>query len=281
MRLRGQEIQAESMTTADHDKTVGDEKLVAFLDGMLDADEWQQVTAALVQDPELRKRKALLERGNRPFRAAFDLLLQQVPQEPLQAMLAKLDQQEEAAVSRPAHRRWSHSRVAAAAVILLAVFMTGLAGGYFAAVRLAEFGKEANWRDAVASYMVLYTRTTVEAMPDSAGARSQELAAASEALGLEFSTELISAPGVEFKGARLLDYDGNPLAQFIYLARDGNPIAFCVIRDGEAPDVAEVERRRGMTLVYWSAQGYEFMVIGKAPQQSLMDIANHLKARFS
>jgi anti-sigma factor RsiW len=69
---------------------INDARLVAFLDGELSSAERTALASALEGDPELRERLDLLESGGRPFKQAFDVLLEAAPDDRLQAMFASL-----------------------------------------------------------------------------------------------------------------------------------------------------------------------------------------------
>src|SRR5690349_13561106 len=70
--------------------------LVAYLDGVLAAEDHAAMDRRLATEPALRARLDVLSRGDRPYREAFDVMTSTAPKARLEAMLA------EALASRPA-----------------------------------------------------------------------------------------------------------------------------------------------------------------------------------
>jgi anti-sigma factor RsiW len=265
--------------TGPNDSDIPDDgNLVAYLDGALDPDARALISDALRRSPALRQRLTQLESGDRPFRQAFDALLDEAPRDRLEAMLARMDQRTETHIATsPLHRPFARL---AAAVILIAVFVAGLSGGYIAATTFGAVESETNWREAVLNYVQLYDRPTIEAIPSSAAVQAQDLAKASRALGLDLSAEKVAAPGASLKLARVLHYEGRPVAQLIYLPPRGEPIALCVIKNGKPGYDVEAEERDAISLVHWASRGYEFVVIGKTTKRKLIDLAMGVKNRL-
>src|SRR5215204_613171 len=106
------------------DNTPSDADLVAYLDGKMAEETREALRAQIASDTKLQDRLALLARGGRPFRQAFDILLDHAPRERLNAILTVLP------VTKPTpDRRTLGGRarriVTVAAGILL--FFTGMA----------------------------------------------------------------------------------------------------------------------------------------------------------
>lgn len=272
------------MTTEDTNRPITDEELVAYLDGELALDRRAALEGRLAEEPALRRRLERLEDGGRPFRQAFDVLLQDAPADRLEAML---DAQPGAAarkVRRPSRTAW----IAAAAAILL--FAAGIGLGSLirplapppaqtVAEDTAEGGED--WRQAVAVYLSLYTAETLASLPDDDALRMRQLAAVSDKLGLTLTPERVALPALQFKRAQLLDYEGEALAQLAYLDPEFGPVAFCIIAEGDESEAQRTERRLGMNIVYWADRGYYFMLIGRAPAEQLRPLADRLAERIS
>jgi len=266
------------MTSPKNSDLPDDGDLVAYLDGALDPEARARISDVLGRDPALRRRLAELESGDRPFRQAFDALLEEAPRDGLQMMLARIGQQAGTHVAARSTRR-RYARLAAA-VILIAVFTAGLAGGYVAATKFGAVESETNWREAVLNYVQLYDRSTIEAMPSNAAIQARDLATASKALGLDFGAGKASAPGASLKLARVLYYEGRPVAQLIYLPPRGEPIALCVIKNGKPGYDVKAEQRDAISLVHWASRGYEFVVVGKTTKRKLIDLAKVVNKRL-
>ena len=144
-------------------------------------------------------------------------------------------------------------------------------------MRIARTG-EGDWRAAVADYMALYVPETLASL---AGDRTSDLAVLTDALGLPVSAQAIEIPGIAFKRAQLLRFEGRPLAQIAYLDPVTGPMAFCFtrMRTDEAP--LRTERRRDMNLAYWSSHEHAFLVVGRRSAEDLTGIATRLRARFT
>ena len=261
------------------DDAPSDADLTAYLDGEMAGEAREALAAQLARDAGTRDRLALLARGGRPFRQAFDVLLDQAPRDRLDAVLAALPG------SAPALRRRAFGgaalRLAAAAAGIL-LFLAGMA-----ADRLGPFGgpepnEEAeNWRQAVAEYLTLYSADTLAAVPDDPAYRAAELANVGEKLGVDLSPERVALPGLMLKRAQLYRLGGLPLAQISYLDPESGPVAFCILPAPEADRRLETERRQGQNVVYWSGEDHTFMLVGTMPAQELRALAEVLAGRLA
>ena len=253
-----------------------DADLTAYLDGEMAGEAREVLAARLARDAELRDRLALLARGGRPFRQAFDALLDQAPTERLNAFLAALPKP----VPAPARWTWGGRapHIAAAAAGLL-LFLAGIV-----ADRFAPFGREEteNWRQAVAEYLTLYSADTLTAVPDDPSYRAAELASVGQRLGLDLSPEHIALPGLALKRTQLYRLEGVPLAQISYLDPESGPVAFCILL--QAPKAGrefEVEQREGQTIIYWSRGDRTFMLVGTMAATRLRVLAETLASRLA
>jgi anti-sigma factor RsiW len=256
-----------------------DADLTAYLDGEMAGEEREALAAHISRDAELRDRLALLARGERPFRQAFDALLDQAPSSRLDAILAALPE------SSPLARRraWGGRapRIAAAAAGIL-LFLAGMA-----ADRLVPFGQpeeteEAeNWRQAVAEYLMLYSADTLATVPDDPIYRAAELESVGERLGLDLSPERVALPGLALKRAQLYRLDDLPLAQISYLDPESGPVAFCILPALEAGQALEAERRQGQNIVYWSQGDHTFMLVGTMAAPKLRALAETLAGQLA
>lgn len=283
---------------------LSDEKLVAYIDGELDASEQQMMAEALMHNAEARDRLGLLKQGGRDFRAAFDILLKAAPEDGLQAIYAdvlagkaspKANGRSNASLgggenvvplsARRGGAGTSFWQMAAAAAILAFVFAGGmLAGGFFdkpatVVVEAPSSGKP-GWREAAARYVALFSKETLAGMPADPGQRQANLQSVETALGLKLEGERIAMPNLEFHGTQLLSFDGKPLAQIAYLHGD-TPLALCIVRTANPAHAPATETRHGLNIVHWIANGYGFMVIGGVPGEDLSKIAQEFQARLS
>jgi anti-sigma factor RsiW len=274
---------------------VSDARLVAYLDNELPPADRAAIARALEQDAELRQRLEFLDSGGRPFASAFDLLLEAAPDQRLQAMFADLLDGQAAPATLPADekvvplRRSPPARtrpiwqMAAAASIALTMFGVGIVMGVVLKPEpTVTVDATRSWMEAVAQYVSLFSEQTLAGMPADPAAREAGLRRVSTALGLDISREkLASLPTLDFRGTQLLQLEGRPLAQIAFMSDTGKPVAICIIKTTKPAEPPSPERRHGLNLVHWVANGYGFMVIGDVPQESLRRIYAETFARFS
>jgi anti-sigma factor RsiW len=277
-----------------NDNEVSDARLVAYLDNELPPADRAAIARALEQNAELRQRLEFLDSGGRPFSSAFDLLLEAAPDQRLQAMFADLLNGQPAPAtpadekvvplrrSPPARTRliW---QMAAAASIAVTMFGVGIVTGVVLKPEpTVTVDATRNWMEAVAQYVSLFSEQTLAGMPADPAAREAGLRRVSTALGLDISREkLASLPTLDFRGTQLLQLEGKPLAQIAFISDTGKPVAICIIKTTKPAEAPSPERRYGLNLVHWVANGYGFMVIGDVPQESLRRIYAETVARFS
>ena len=289
-----------SAGTADHPR---DEDLVAYLDGELSLADRQLIDQALSESAALRQRLEQLRQGGRPFREAFDSLIDQAPMDRLMAALpeptlsASVISTSKATPPRPAND-WQSIGVAAMLLLTLGI---GFAVGYGtssdraaqrevallaeldemeAELEEAEAAADAapvvtakGWRQAVADYQMLFT--TESLTPDQGG--GDALALASERVGLPLDPATRAASGLQFRRAQLLAFKDKPLVQLAYLGDDGVPVAFCIIASNKPEAETQYEVRNGLGIVHWIIGGYGLMVIGDLPEDRLSRIASELR----
>ena len=258
-----------------------DGHLVAFLDGELSPADRARVARHLAEDPQARERLMLLEAGGLALRDAFDALLVEAPQ----AMLSQLPGPP--ARSRPLRARgpWLQGAMAIAAAVVL--FCSGIAvdrlwpGSHAGHEIGSSAASTEDWRQAVAEYLTLYSGETLASIPDSEDMRSRELATVATRVGVPLSLRQVSLPGLDFKRAQLLEYDGKPLGQLAYLDPQGGPTFLCIMADGQADAPRRTERREGFNVVFWSRGGRAFMLIGPGAATTLQSLAGALQDRIA
>ncbi len=269
-----------------------DADLVAHLDGELPAEQREWLEKELARDDELRKRRALLASGGRPFGKAFEPLLAGAPRTRLLAMLEGLpayrasgDVGARTAGSGPLQgRAWRRLALLAAGVLLFlagaVVQRTLPALREAVGVGVADEAED-DWRQAAAQYVSLYTPDTLISIPDEAAPREVELARVGAKLGIALPLAGVSLPGLMLKRAQLLQYDGKPLGQIAYLDPRDGAMALCIYADGQ-PDRAPVsEQRVGLNIVHWSSRGRTFMLVGHVPAPRLQELASLLSQRLT
>lgn len=271
------------MNGTERQEMIGDEALTAYLDGELATGEHARVEAALMRDPGLRARLSALEAGGRPFEAAFVPLLKTAPVDRLETRLeALLPATSGTAGRRARDPRLAHPRLAIAAALLVA-FLAGLVferGIDTLAPDEPEVAVTGGWREAVASYLELYTSRSLALMDEDPQGLEDTLRGLSDTLGVPLSPASVGLDDASFRLAQLLEYEGKPLAQMIYLDRGDRPLAFCIIRNGRPDAAIATETRHGFNVVHWVRDGVGYMLIGRAPFESLEPRAEALASRI-
>lgn len=276
-----------------------DEDLVAYLDGLLNGDDADYLEREVNRDRALDARLELMRRGERPFAEVYDLLLQDAPDKRLKQILklaidpppppvVEPDPRVEIVETTPPRAQsepWGGWRVLAAAVVLLAVFSSGLVASRYMKLpgelpQIASEQKPVGWRATVAYYQTLFVKETLEDTGD-AQVRSANLRAALSRVGLDLSVEKVSVNPLQFKRAAVLNFKGKPLVQVAYLFKGETPVSFCIIPGRKPAHGVTAERREGLNIAHWRSSEYGFMVIGDVPADALDDIAEQLKQRLS
>lgn len=164
-------------------------------------------------------------------------------------------------------RRWMQ----VAASMMVAACLAGL-GGY-------EIGKNAepDWRMDVANYQALYVTETLDHVEVDLAALEDERDRVVGELGIDISLDALTAPQeAQYKRGQVLGFGGKPLAQFAYLTADGQPIAFCVTRSGEADSPIETSKMRGLAAANWSKDGVGYILIGTQDEKLIEQMARTL-----
>jgi anti-sigma factor RsiW len=252
---------------------IEDAKLVALIDNELDQDERSRLLTRLEQDVALRGRYEALQETGAPIAAALDGLLKSAPLNRLRAALPKAE-------ASPVVRWLLGGKVRAlAAGIVVALLAAGI--GAWTALRFAPQEESEDWRTAVVEYIELYTNETFAFDDSDLAAQEKKLSAIGEKLNVHLTPETLMIPGLRFKMAQLLNYDGAPLAEIAYVDAQGAPVLFCIIaRVG--PDLqTQSEKRDDLSLASWSKGGRGYLVAGRLPEQQITDLARTFEMRLS
>ena len=250
------------MATSEDD----DRKLTAYLDGELDAAERAALEARLGADPALRERLEALRAAADRTRLAFATLLETAPVADMRTRL-------NAALAGSPARAAPPWRQRVAAIV---AFVAGLGAGRWSVGSGGGLAERDDWRQAVVEYMALYTPESFgEAVSPRLG---DELASLSRRLEAPLDVDRLKGGDLSPRRAELLQYDGAPLGQIGYL--DGaTPVAFCILRDGEADAALASSSRGGFAVASWAQGGRGYMLIGKIPVEQLTALARSLKEK--
>ncbi len=251
-----------------------DAELVALIDNELDEDAKGRLLARLAEDAALRQRYQTLREAGAPIAASFDALLASAPISRLRAALPR-ERPPRMAAARP------FAGIALrelAAGIVIGILAAGAAA--WVALSLAQKGEQDDWRTAVVEYMELYTNETFALSNPDPSLQAKELTAVGDRVGADLTPESVALPGLRFKAAQVLSYDGKPLGEIAYVDAQGAPVLFCVIANGAANAPTRPERRGELSLASWSHGGRGYLLIGRLPGEQVAKLARTLEGRF-
>jgi len=263
------------MTMPNIDQMPLDEMLTAFIDGELDGEDAARIEALIDSDPSVAARFDHLSRADLPYAESFETLLAAAPVDRLESMLAAIPPQ----ARQPRSIMGRRGFLAAAAACVIAGIAADRA---FIGIdrRLKRPGEGEEWRAVVAEYIELYTPDTLSAPAGDRAAQMAQLDLVGSKIGLSLSPEAVALPGADFRRAQVLEYDDEPLAQLAYLDPKDGPMALCIVKSTRGAAGPEMERRRGMNVVYWSTSAHAFMLIGHADADRMKSVANDVRARL-
>ncbi len=253
-----------------------DEDLVALIDGELQDPRRSELLARMESDPALRQRYEALRETGAPIGAALGLALERAPLDRLRAFLPTEPAAETPALPPARRFRGLALREIAAGVVI----------GFLAAAALAWFAfggmdrGEDDWRSAVVEYMELYTNETFAFPAPDASTQRSELATVGARVGAALTPETVALPGLAFKVAFILGYDGAPLAEIAYVDPSGEPTLLCILAKGAANAPVSLEKRGEYALATWAREGRQFLVIGRLQEARIADFARALEARL-
>ena len=61
---------------------------------------------------------------------------------------------------------------------------------------------------------------------------------------------------LDFRGTQLLQLEGRPIAQIAFQSETGKPVAICIIKTPRPAEEPTTDRRQGLNIVHWVADGY-------------------------
>ncbi len=137
-----------------------------------------------------------------------------------------------------------------------------------------------DWRQAVVDYMELYTPDTFALADPDGAVEARQLQAVSARVGVDLRPEKLAVPGLRYRTALNLAYDGAPLAEIAYTDASGAPALFCVTANG-GPDAApRTVAGEGLSYTTWSHGGKSYMFVGRMAESQVADLAQTLIDQF-
>ncbi len=243
----------------DHDATLSELDLHAFVDGHLPEDRCRQVENFLAAHPEEKERVRVYQEQNKSLHTLFDSVLS----EPVPSKW-----------QNPG-RRWTLLLKPAAAAALWIV----IGGSLGWVVRGAYDGKSAanvRFAQQAAIAHAVYS-PEVRHPVEVAAAEEQHLVNwLSKRLGDRLKIPHLSALGYELVGGRLLPGDQGPVAQFMYQDKNGQRLTLYVKTDGKAKrETAFRFAQEGtVNVFYWIDHRLSYALSGELRKDELLRIAN-------
>jgi anti-sigma factor RsiW len=274
-----------------------DERLVAYLDGELDAAEHAEIALAIEQDGTLRERAARLGESARLLRAAFDDVLHEALPERLidavrgETAMGGASVTNLAAARRQGWRRYLSDRrwwigIPVAASLLGLFIGTGV--GWFAAneTSVAEQPHRnpnlasAGWLDSIAGYHKLFVNAGANdvALADVPANDAGAVRKVTQKLPPDFRLPNLKPWGLVFQGARFLIIEGRPATQLFYTTDNKKlgPLTV-VVGTSPKPDLAPTfDHRDDVNVLYWRHHGHAYALVGTADIGYLWNIANDI-----
>ena len=278
-----------------------DDRLIAYLDGEVDASARREIEDWLDSDPVARDKLAALAQSAALVRSAFD----EVTHEPLPDRLIAAARGERVSAepsakilpfrpgqgtgSGPAARRWWLGLPLAASLfglllggavtyLSVAKLLPGGIGGKQPAVEMAA--ADSLWLDNAVGYFKLAASAGDGALVDvpATGDAREAWQKISQSLPQEVRwPDLNLKPwGLNFRGARLVVADGRPAAQLMYTTDNKaiGPLTLIIGSSKEPDTPPTLARRQDVNLLYWRHQGRAYALVGQTDVGYLWGIAN-------
>lgn len=135
-----------------------------------------------------------------------------------------------------------------------------------------------SWTSKVAEYHGLYARQPPRHLVEVPADEQDHIETwLSEQLGGPVSIPDLAEANIDFKGARLLAVNGMPVAQLMYIDADGEPLAFCFMRNMAGLEKSpELSEHNELKLIDWSDQTYQYAIVGATTFATLEALAHSL-----
>jgi anti-sigma factor RsiW len=279
---------------------LGDDRLIAYLDGELETAQRREIEAWLDADPAARQQLAALADSTHLLRLAYDEVLHEaLPDRLIAAARGETIEAQAPARILPfkgragartvtSNRWWIALPVAAslfglvvgggAAYLGIAKLLPDNVAGKRPAVEAAA--ANGAWLDNAAGYFKLFVNAGDNPALDVAatGDPREALQKISQSLPQEGRLpELNLKPwGLSFRGAKLVVAEGRPAAELVYTTDNKaiGPLTL-IIGSSKLPNISPTfDRRQDVNLLYWRHEGRAYALVGQAEIGYLWGIAN-------
>lgn len=232
--------------------------LVAYADGELDPETAARIEKLLEDDPEARRQVEIYRETAALLRAACS---EHVYAAEGEALLP----------SKPGFFRHRRRRYGAALGLALAACVVGFVGG--AQWRRGGSMDEPSFASEVAEYHAVFSREDKHLVEVPAERADEITTWLGDRLDRAITVPDLSAEGLQFAGARMLVFDGRPVAQFLYTRADGRPVGFCITRSEGQQSPLEVQSHEGERTAVWRDGRFAYVVVGEVGEAGIRQIA--------
>lgn len=257
------------------------ETLRAYADGELAPEQHDEVAAALAADRELAGTAAALSASRLAYQQAYASV--PVPPVPaalhahLAGLLPAAVATENLAWAGPAHSPWQAPRGGNRWKVP-ALLWFGLLIVCLAALLIAALQRPAAepWLKSVMSYHAMYSRDTVtDGGPETAASQLKALRQVLQGqLGLDLQAPDFSPQGLQFVRAQRLQFEGKLVLQLIYLPRQGEPVALCLMQAASQPERALTSGAQHA--LAWQRGGWAYVLVGTVAPEQLQALRQQL-----
>ena len=275
-----------------------DDRLIAYLDGELDASERREIEAWLDADPAARDKLAAFAESAALVRSAFDEVMHEpVPERLIAVARGESPSAKPSAQVLPFKRAGSGGAPAGRSwwfgVPLAASLCGMLLGGSVAYLSVAKLlpatlgGKQPGvemaaadnlWLDNAAGYFKLAASGGDGALIDVPATSDprEALQKISQSLPQEVRLPDLKPWGLSFRGARLVVAEGRPAAQLVYTTENKaiGPLTLIIGSSKQSDIPPTLARRQDVNLLYWRHQGRAYALVGQTDIGYLWGIAN-------
>jgi len=254
---------------------LSDELLVAYVDGQLARDQTRAVDKVLDQDDVVASRVEALKQAHSRFECAFEAILAGEVSE-LMANAPSLPP--------PVTRRRGNGLAKIGVVTAgLGLGLFALVAGYGWPLALPERatlpGEMSSaigaWQDEAVREQSLLSRDSVEVGAESQGNFDLVALQMARAIGPAVKIPNLEAQGFKFMRGQLLRFEGEPLAQLLYLGAGNAPLALYARRGEEARD--GFAKSGAIGSVAWSDDGIAYLLAGEEDKATLLRLAEKIR----
>ncbi len=257
---------------------LSDELLVAYVDGQLAGDQTRAVDKVLDQDDVVARRVDALKQAHSRLEFAFEAILAGEVSE-LMANAPSLPP--------PVRRRRSNGLAKIGLVTAgLGLGLFALVAGYGWPLALPErvpvpqagdmSPASGAWQDEAVRAQSLLSRDSVEVGAESQGNFDLVALQMAQVIGPAVKIPNLEAQGFKFMRGQLLRFDGEPLAQLLYLGAGRAPLALYA-RRGRAEIRDGFAKAGAIGAVAWSDDGIAYLLAGEEDKATLLRLAEKIR----